>query len=257
MTTQNPAAEAAGGADAAAGANDFSALLGELQALQSGNADLSKALKQDPPEGESKIQAAAADAGVEGVGDGQAGNEAAGDAEGGAAADGETEDHPLFGKALSVTMPDGTVQKAFDGAEAVRLAHARMDRIQAEVVGIGQTLAKALAGLTEAVKGQQGVASEQIALIKSLQGDVARLGGSGSGRRSALTVHPKPTAADGAAAAADAAPEPGDILEKALAAQRGKRLTAVDVARIEGNLQRGVLPDAQTMAILNASARTA
>lgn len=229
-----------------AGPQDFTALLEQIAAVQAGQSDLTKALATDPePEdGNDKIVAAAEEAGVTGAGDGTPHNEEGGEdgkgdegGEGGGDADdppADPEMEKILGKSFIATMPDGRRERAYDGTEAIRIAHARMDQIQSETrQGLGQIM-KALTGLADALKGQQETAAQQIALTKSLQTEVAAFGSGGVGRKSALTIHDKPTAsAPAAPSAEDIRNAAESLMAKALVANERKAITASEVARVE------------------------
>ncbi len=210
--------------------NDFSALLDELAQLQAGNEDMAKAMKADDAEDDEKI-AAAADT----DGDGKAEGAEEGADKDADDKDGDDKDAEYFGKSFAVTLENGEQVDAYDGTEAIRLLNGRVGSIAAAVSGQGDQMAKALGSVAGAVKGMQSLIRDQADMLKALRGEVATLRGSGTGRKAVLDVHEQRTAAP-------AKPEglsPGEVMAKAMTAQEGGRITALDVARIESRIGRG------------------
>lgn len=225
--------------ETATNADDFSALLEDLKALGQGNADLTKALNAEPPKGDEKIIAAAEEAGVEGAGNGTPGDETAAGGSGGEGGEdgGEEEEDPILGKSFDITMEDGSIRKAYDGTEPMRRAFARMDKIEATqaTIAAGQAqIMKALGTITDAVKGGQKIAGEQIALVKSMQTKLDGFGNAGVGRKATLSVLDRPTAAPAAPDPADARKAADDFMNKAMGlVGKPGGLTSSDIARIE------------------------
>ncbi|MBI1207441.1 MAG: hypothetical protein GC191_09170 [Azospirillum sp.] len=131
-----------------------------------------------------------------------------------------------FGKAFGVTLADGSTVQAYDGTQMMKALHAEAKRS-----------GDALRATVDLVKSLQTTINTQASMIKSLQGDVARLGTGGRGRRTTLTIHDKP-----GATGADQEPKASReaIMAKSLNAQRSGRITGSDVARIESYFNRGI-----------------
>lgn len=212
--------------------NNFETLLGQLEAVQTGADTMVKALAADAEAdkaGDKKIAAAAADGAKDGDGDDTLAGGKDGDGDGDA----------MFGKSFQVTLEDGSVQEAFDGT-------AMMKALGDEVValkGERDSFGKALGIIAGTMKAQQGLLSQQADMLKSLQGDIATLRGSGTGRRALLSVHEKP---------AGTPPPNGDkptmsrtaFMAKALVAHGKGLVTADEVAGAEHRLNIGrELPD--------------
>lgn len=209
--------------------NDFDALLGELDVL-------SKALPPDDTtnaDGTQKIVDAAADGAAQSTGEGEGG-------EGGGEGD-------VMGKSLRVTLADGTEVDALDGTAMVKA-------LSEDVSGFSGTLMKSLQLQTKVLAAQNSKLVEQGKLIKSLQGEVARMGNTGRGRATQLSVHEKPTAGGPAAPTPAQNRQAGaELMAKALSSV-GKEggMTAIDVSRMESYLNRG---EAIPANLLQAAAR--
>lgn len=201
---------------------NFEALLGELDLLKS------------MPSNDATM-GGADDATAGGAGDGGEGG--GGEEDGGREGD---EGDEAFGKSFKVTLADGTEAEAYDGT-------AMMKSLRTDLLGLqgdNEALAKALGGAVEAIKAQREAIISQGTLIKSLQADLAKLAGQGSGRRSVLNVLEK-TATTAPAAASGGAQKitPQGFMAKALSLQKSGELNATDVARCEMNLNKfGQLP---------------
>lgn len=221
--------------------NDFDALLAELSPL-------AKAMKPDA-EGDAKIVAAAEEAGAdvpEPEADEDDGKPGASDGE--ASDADEDEDAPL-GKSFAVTMPDGSVQEAYDGTEMFKALRAEMDAALLRADDHAAALEAAQAELTKSLTvsvTMLGVVRGQGALIKSLEARVATLSGQGAGRKASLTLHEKqsgtPTAPD--------APDGPAILAKAMTAYAAGTFASSDIARIEAHQARGLPVPADIVARL-------
>lgn len=201
--------------------NDFAALLAELEplakAMPKADCDDKKAGEGDAADdkaGDDKIAAAAADG----------------------AAEGDDGEEP-FGKSFKVTLDDGTEVDAFDGTAMMKALHGQIEILQADRDG----MFKALTAATEAVKFAREAIGEQGALIKSLQGEVAALRNTGSGRRSVVSVLEKPNTT--VPAGKPDPLTPATYMAKALSLQGQGKLSAVDIARGEAHLNKfGQLP---------------
>ena len=197
----------------------FEALLGELDII-------AKAL---PADGGDKVIAAAAG------GTGEAGGKKDGGNTGGEKAEGKKEEgegeeldedgNPLV-KSLTVTINGQEVQ-AEDGTALVKALIGRIDDTE-------DVIAKALSATIGIVKKQGEVVTRQAEIIKSLQGDVQKIGNQGNGRKTLLNIH------DNASATLAKSENAGQIdgstfMVKATAAFdagkiTGKDLTFIDVA---------------------------
>ena len=218
--------------------DNFDALLAEL-------APLAKAMA--PADGDDKIAAAADEAGVamptdEGKGDGTD----------------EDETDDVLGKSFAVTLPDGTVQDAFDATDLIKSLGARLEVAEAATVQHGTTiqateanLAKALTAasmLAGMVKSQDARARAQDDLIKSLQADVARIGNQPVGRKAVVAMAEKTVAGRAAVSGTD----PNEIMAKAMTANAAGQLMASDVARLEASFNAGLAAPADILARLPA-----
>lgn len=233
--------------------SDFTALLDELAQLQAGNTDMAKALRADEAADDKKIVAAAdtdGDGKAEGIAEGEGEGD---DAEG---KDGQDKGADYFGKAMQVTLPDGTVTEAYDGSEAIAGIHARIDALteQVNARAAGDDMLKALSGTRDVLKGMQDLISKQSAtiasqgeMLKSMQADIGSLRNSGAGRKATLSVHDKPTAAT---QAAPSGPTNDEIMSKALSAQAAGKITARDVAVLESYFGRGMPAPANILAAI-------
>lgn len=196
----------------------FDKLLEELD-------DLTKAMPTEDSEDDEKI----VDAAAEGAEDGDKDE------------DDEDGEGPMT-KAIDVTMPDGSIAKAIDATEILADLSRRIETREAG----DATLAKAMGGIMSLI-GQQS------ALIKSLQGQVAKLGGEGRGRKAVVSVVDKGSADLTKAMGGGAPEETGTgLLIKAMAAQREGRLTGSDVAIVEASVNRGIAPPDQIMSRITA-----
>lgn len=192
--------------------NNFETLLAELQATADESETLAKAL---PPAEEDKddaeIAAAAAEGGEENPED------AEDDVEGGEA--------PMT---KSMMVGDEEVQVV----DADLLVKSLQD-IKARVDGHESTLAKGLETALGALKSQGE-------LIKSLQGQIAKLAGQGAGRKTVLTVTEKPAAGEQPLAKSQ---QDGmtaqEFLAKSHAAFDAKKITGQELTTIDVALRNG------------------
>lgn len=202
---------------------DFDKLMGELSLLAADQGEMAKALPADDGKDEDKIQAAAAEGGLD------AGAAGAGEGGEGAAGEGEGEGAAPMAKSFKLTLEDGTEIEAQDGAEMVKALGDRLTTTEAN-------MAKALGSAIDLIKGQAD-------MMKSMQTQMAKLAGEGRGRKAVLSVVEKP--APGAAAttmAKSLAPEgvsPDVFFAKALDAQKAGRISGTDIAVAEASINRG------------------
>ena len=211
----------------------FEKLLGELEALQtlkkSAPADKKmdeKAAKEADEADDKKILEAAAGAG------GEAAEEAAdegdepetGDEDIPADDDDEGEGE-MMGKSFNFRLESGEEIEAIDGTELVKSLIARFDSTES-------AMTKALGGAIDLIKSQ----GEEISALKT---EVKRLGSEGRGRKTVVSVAEKP--AVGAMAKAEpAGVSSEEFMAKCLTAQSAGRITALDVAKAEGYLLKGL-----------------
>lgn len=225
----------------------FAALLGELetlakaQAVDAEDAKIAAAANDGAtpgtdPAAKAADEVAEAGAAAAAGGDAADGAAAAGDgtaAEGEGEGEGEGED-PTLGKSFGVTLADGSQVEAYDGTELVKSLLADMD-VRKEETG---ALHKALEVTLGVLSGMRETVANQAVLIKSLQADVAKLGATGTGRRSVVTVLDKPTGATAAAKPAGIAYP--DVMSKALALQSEGKMTGLDVSRLVSHANHGL-----------------
>ena len=197
--------------------NQFDSLVGELGDL------LKAATAEKDGKGDETIKKAAED-GEEGGEDG-----------------GEDEDEgESFGKAFSVTLPDGTVQEAYDGTVMLKALHTENLGLRADLGRAGE----ALTGAVGVIRAMQKTQGEQGTLLKSLSAQVAAMGTQGAGRRAVLSINDKPGAGSGGGGAKVTA---GDVMAKSMALFTEGKLTGADIARVEAAHGRGQLGPADVL----------
>lgn len=201
----------------------FEKLLEELDAIQT-------LAKSDPVDADDGDDAGIAEAAAEGE-DGDEGH-AEPDGDEGIEGEGDGDGDEGMAKSFSLKLEDGTEVDAIDGTELVK---SLIDRFDAQE----DTLAKALGGIVELIKSNAETVRSQAALIKSLQGDVKRLGGEGRGRKTVVSVAEKPVAET----LAKSEPEgmnANEFMAKALSAQQAGKITGLDVSVAETSLNKGL-----------------
>lgn len=154
--------------------------------------------------------------------------------------DEDDENEGRLGKSYSLTTEDGEEIEAVDGTELVKSLLARLETNENAT--------------TEALQKAVKVIGQQGEMIKSLQGDIKKIGKQGRGRRAVLNVHEKPDLAKSHAAADEGQQTmtPQEVMTKALSAQNEGRLTGMDVAIAESHLNRGSqIPDSLLSKILS------
>mgnify|MGYP000213868314 CR=1 FL=1 len=218
---------------------NFEALLAELNTEV---ADMAKAMPaggDEPADDADDVDTAATDKKVMAAsGDGDADDE-------GGEPDGDADDEgsPMMGKSMTVEI-DGKQVEAVDGTELVKSLMGQVEQLGGKLSAAEDKLAKAL---TDTL----GVVKSQGELIKSLSSQVAKLSSAGRGRKSAVVVHEPGT--DMAKSQNGGAPmlTGNEIMAKALTAQSANRMTAHDVARVEGYLNLGAAIPADLLSRLN------
>lgn len=198
--------------------SDFDKLMGELNQLAADQGEMAKALPADNGEDEAKIQAAAAEGG-----DGDADDN-------GGKPDGDADDKgdcKPMAKSFTLTLEDGTVVEAQDGAEMVKALSERVEASEAN-------FAKAMGSAVELIKGQAE-------LIKSMQGQLAKLSGEGRGRKAVVSVveKPDPAANTMAKSLTPDGMTSEQFFAKAFAAQREGKISGTEIAVAETYLNRG------------------
>jgi hypothetical protein len=173
----------------------------------------------------------------------------------GAAEDGkeEGEGDDMMGKALQVTLADGSVVEAFDGTAMMKSLSDRLVATETNSAEFMKGMAVAVDVLTsmqKVVVAQAAKIEAQDVLLKSLQDKVGTIGAQGSGRRALVNILEKTatTIPGGGKVALDR----NAILAKALTAQKRGDLDAVGVARIESRLNSNMELPADLAAIINA-----
>ena len=191
----------------------------DLAALMDSSDTMTKALA--PEGGEGATEGAKAPAG-----EGEA-TEAAGAAE------------TTLGKSLGmVTLADGTEVEGFDASAIVVSLQTELDAQKAT----GAAMLKAMGTMATVQRQAHGLIQQQADLIKSLQADVQRIGGQGAGRKAVVNVHdlPKP----GGGVTEPQGMNRGEALAKSMTLLGAGKLSAIDVAQIEGSLNAtGKVPE--------------
>lgn len=239
--------------------SSFQSLLGELEELDT---NLAKAFPdedgtdgggdddgQDGQDG----QGASGDggeggsgAGGEGGSDGGAG---AGGGGGGEADDGDDKDMEEMAKSLGLTPmeivgDDGTKQRAYDGMQALKALHKRM-----EGFGSADEMLKAMEIVGSATSRLMGHVKKQDQVIKTLQEQVVALSAGGKGRKAVLHTLDK-SLRDGGGED-DGRVDAADVMAKAQAAVGKGMLSGAEMANVERCLNSGQLPGDQIMQKIN------
>jgi len=130
-------------------------------------------------------------------------------------------------KSFQITLADGSVVEAQDGAELVK---SLQDRVEASE---GNML-KAMDAAVSLIKGQGE-------MIKSLSEQVKKLSGEGRGRKSMVSMveKPAPAAQNLAKSLTPDGMTADQFFAKALNAQKEGRLSGTDIAIAESCLNRG------------------
>lgn len=202
---------------------NFEQLLAELNATADEQSTLAKALPQDDGADDKAIQAAAAE-----------GEEQ--DDEGAEPAEGEEgAGEEKMTKSMTI---DGEAVEVIDGEQMLK----SLGELGGRLTATEETLAKALATTLSITKTQGD-------MIKSLNDRLEKLAGQGKGRKTVISVVERP--ATTLAKSEPAQIQPGEIMAKALSAQKAGKLTGIDVARCESALNSGAAVPADVLAKLN------
>lgn len=115
--------------------------------------------------------------------------------------------------------------------------------LDGRTTAVEETLTKGLTAALGLIKGQGE-------LIKSLQEQVTKLGSTGAGRKTVVTVHERNGAAE-TLAKSMGAPEglpKAEVLAKANAAFDAKKITGLELTAVDVSLRNGQVPDAAVLA---------
>jgi hypothetical protein len=189
--------------------SQFDELLAQLNAEQEEQSTLAKALPAEDGEDDEAIQAAA----EEGAEDSKNPEDAE-----------EGDDKPL---AKSMTV-DGEEVEVVDAGELIKSLHDVTGRVT-EVEGV---LAK---GLETAI----GMIKTQGELIKSLQGQIKKLGSQGAGRKAVLAVHEKPAVDTLAKSQQDDGMTKEQFLAKSEAAWNAGAISGIEFSAVDVALRTG------------------
>lgn len=197
--------------------SQFEKLMGELSQLGTDQETMTKALPADDGKDEAKIQAAAAESGLDGDGD---------EDDMGGEPDGDEDDKPAMAKSFKFTLEDGTEVEAQDGSELVKSLQDRVEKNEGQMM-------KALETAVGLIKGQGD-------LIKSMQDQIKKLSGEGRGRKAVVSVVEKPSPGEGVMAKSEPVGMSHDqFFAKAMVAQREGRISGTEIAMAEACLNRG------------------
>lgn len=204
----------------------FDKLLADLAKAESDQETLSKALPT-AEEGmdDEKVKDAAAEGAEKAAGDGDADDK-------GGKPDGDADDKKPMTKSFEVVLPDGTKVQAEDGTELVKSLTARLEKSEG-------VMAKAMECALGLIKGHGE-------MIKSLGEQVKKLSNEGRGRKAVVTMSEKKDQSTLAKSEGQADGLTGEqFMAKAMAAHKAGRISALDVAVAESNLNRGDQPPAE------------
>lgn len=204
--------------------SQYEQLLGELETM-------AKALPAESGEGGSAASAAAGGGGGEG-GELTDEQKAAAAAE---AAEASKGGEPMA-KSFKVKMPDGTEVDALDGAEMVK---ALTDQVGSLETNVGQMMTSVV-GL---LKKQGEALANTSTMLKSLQEDMAKLGGQGAGRKAMVAITEKPDPTQMAKAnAGGGGMNPTEFMAKANEAWKAGKLSGDEISLAETYINRAEQP---------------
>jgi hypothetical protein len=215
-------------------AAEFAALISELESFQkaSGADDDKTAGSGDGKGDDKKIVAAAADGDKTSAKENPTEGEGSGDDKG----KGEP-----FGKALQVTLADGSQVEAWDGSEMLKAMQTESGEMREQM----DDMRKAFEIAVGVIRDLRTEASAQDTLLKSLQLKIASVGASPTGRKSMIAIAEKlsPGSGTGAGSGARAATEPtaASVMMKAQQMCRADALGWEALPRIEAFQGRGQL----------------
>lgn len=160
--------------------------------------------------------------------------------------EGDGDNDEMFGKSFAVTTATGDIVEAYDGTAMMKAFELRLAALEQDYEASVAKLEKAEQTIADLLKAE-AVISKQSEMIKSLHSKLASIQESGRGRKSALTVHDRPSAIPQSADQ----PAPNTILAKAMSAQQTGKITGTDVARIESYLSRGLAVPSELASLIN------
>lgn len=211
----------------------FAELLEELETMSKAFPDESDEGVGDDKKDDKKIQAAA---------DGDLDEDGKPDGEDPDVVGDEDDEYDDMAKSLGVEAMeievDGEKQKVYDGLVMLKAMSERNEASE-------EAMFKALSASVETMKGMGKKIADQGDLIKSLQVQVADFGSKGKGRKAVLSVLDKP-GNEGDLHKSEGI-EPKEILNKALTAQREKKITGTEVSAIDSYVGRGLAPPAHLL----------
>jgi len=198
--------------------SQFEKLLADLGSAQAETDTLAKSLPAEDGKDDKKIQAAAADGGAGGDGEGGDADKDGGNADGDKDGDGK----PLA-KSFKVTLADGTEVDAEDGTALVKSLSERLDATEG-------MFAKVMGQAVDLIKSQG-------AIIKSQGDQIAKLAGEGRGRKTMVSITEKaPAGGEKTLAKSDGGSgsiSQEEFMLKANAAFDAKRITGKDLTVID------------------------
>lgn len=173
--------------------------------------------------------------------------------------------HEHMAKSFSIQTEDGATIQVQDASDMLKSLTTRLDEHAAStqvtlesVVSVVKGQGELLKSLTDKLLASEKTVSEQSDLIKSLRGDMEKLGTTGAGRKSVLAVAERHTATSTDVMAKAAMPEgvtTDDFFAKALDMQREGRLTGVDISLAESCVNSGrPIPEPLVKRVLGTSA---
>lgn len=132
-----------------------------------------------------------------------------------------------------------------DGSQAEAIdAGELIKSLQDEVAALGGKLAKSESDTSDKLGQTLELVKNQMGLIKSLSEQVQRLGGAGRGRKATVVVQDQPTMAKSLSNNEPEGLKPEELMAKAMS-NVGKTIMAHEVSALEGYLHRGTVPPEQ------------
>jgi hypothetical protein len=148
--------------------------------------------------------------------------------------DGDEDEGEEMGKSLTVTLPDGTEAKAFDGTMLIKSLQNEIVTIKGERATENEHLSKSLNLVTEML-GEQGKA------LKALGDQVAKMANQGAGRKAVVAIAGTDLAKSESASSAISTEE---LMNKCLAAQTAGKISGFEISLAESCINRGLpIPD--------------
>ncbi|EOH1034886.1 hypothetical protein ACLMYS_003860 [Salmonella enterica] len=135
-----------------------------------------------------------------------------------------------------------------DGEEMIDATEI-LENLQKSFAAHDDVLAKAMPKMVELLSAQSAQLKEQGALIKSLQDSVSALGARGTGRKSMVTVMAKSQVSNEAKEEAPAITKES-LMAKAMTLFDERKLSSLQVNKLDVALRNGFTPDADVLALL-------